>query len=127
MHPDGLMASATRVIVVHGANYDVRRRKNNDVLAVVDAPKRLTALAAALVVGDERDRTSLMSPGHPTLAIFAGDQLLSTYSLLGVTWLRSPAWVYDRPVTHPPRLLAWLAESVPKLGYSPTTASGGEV
>lgn len=103
-----VLAAAALVAVVAGSEYDTRRRKNNDVLAEVDAPEEVAAVVAALRVGNLDAQAALMTPGHPTLAFFdASGDYLTHVALLG-GWLRWEGWPSDAPLVDAAALSAWL-------------------
>ena len=107
----GLRPSVTKVLVVRGASYDPRNRKNNEVLATVTDMEAIADLFEALraMLSD----TALMTPGDPTIVLLEDRRVLAAITCKSFRYVCCPGqWDLDAHVTDPRRLRAWLTRHV---------------
>lgn len=108
------LAEARVVLVVAGSSFDPTRRRRHRVLARVDLGPAIDELRAALTLGPLRDGVAMMTPGDPTLALYAEDrELIATVHVLSGGWIRSHLLPGDQRVATPDELTNWLERHVP--------------
>lgn len=121
---DFAFEKADRVVVVQGAGYDSKNRKNNEVLADVRDQASVAELVAALQTNDNGEDLYLMTPGTPTIALCNGRQVIAAIvcilpppGTLGRSFLRcEQLWDGDLPSASGELLVSWLETSGVDLG-----------
>jgi hypothetical protein len=106
-----LLQTTELALVVEGSHFDVRHMKANHLLARVADPAALAELRSALRCVPSAQRPALMTPGEPTVALFAADrQYLAAVTLVGSNRVRSYGLLEgDVLLADPERLIRWLA------------------
>ena len=106
-----LLEESELAVVVEGSHFDARRRKANRVLARASDPGILAELRSALRCVPGSPRRALMTPGEPTVALFAvGRRYLAAVTLVGSDHVRSHGLLEgDVLLAEPERLGHWLA------------------
>jgi hypothetical protein len=106
-----LLEETESALVVEGSVFDARRRKANRVLARVADPAALAELRSAFRTAAGAQRPALMTPGEPTVALFAGGrQYLAAVTVVGSNRVRSHGLLEgDVLLAEPERLIRWLA------------------
>ena len=107
----GLLEETESALVVEGSHFDARHRKANHVLARVTDPAALAELRSALRCVPGAQRPALMTPGEPTVALFAaGRQYLAAVTDVGSSRVRSHGLLGgDVLLAEPERFIRWLA------------------
>jgi hypothetical protein len=106
-----LLEATELAVVVEGSSFDARRRKANRVLGRADEAAALLELRAALRCVSGAERTALMTPGEPSIALFAaGRDYLTAVTVIGPGRIRSYGLLDgDVLLAEPERLARWLA------------------
>jgi hypothetical protein len=106
-----LLEETESVLVAEGSHFDARHRKANRTLARTADPAALAELRSALRCVPGAERPALMTPGGPTVALFAaGRRYLAAVTVVGPDRVRSHGLlVGDVLLAEPERLIHWLA------------------
>ena len=106
-----LLEETESALVVGGSHFDARHRKANHVHARAADPAAVAELRSALRCVPGAQRTALMTPGEPTVALFAaGRRYLIAVTVVGSNRVRSDGLLEgDAPLAEPERLIRWLA------------------
>jgi hypothetical protein len=105
---DGLLADATRVLVVGGVDYDPSSRQRTRELFRDSDAESVAQLVASLTPGPGPDDVALMQWPTLTFVMFGGDNELARVSYVN-GWLRWDGWSGDRSLLRPNDLASWLA------------------
>ena len=113
-HLATLLEATELAVVVEGSSFDARRRKANRVLGRADDAVALSELRAALRCVFGAERRALMTPGEPSIALFAaGRDYLAAVTVVGPDRIRSDGLLDgDVALADPERLARWLAVTV---------------
>jgi len=98
-------------LVVAGSHFDARHRNAHRVLARVKDPGALAELRSALRCVPGAQRMDWMTPGDPTVALFAARrQYRAAVTAIAPDHVRSPGLLEgDALLAEPERLAHWLA------------------
>jgi hypothetical protein len=109
-----MLGSTKLAVVVEGSGFDARRRKANRVLGRVDEAVALSELRAALRCVPGAERAALMTPGEPSIGLFAAGRVyLGAVTVVGPSRIRSVGLLDgDAALAEPERLARWLADAV---------------
>ncbi|WP_425307396.1 hypothetical protein AADG42_01085 [Ammonicoccus fulvus] len=78
-------------------------------MITIAEPEAVQTLAERLATSDED--ASASGPGHVTLRLYAGDELLDTVAIHHGEVLVGADWDHPLAVAKPPRLISWLARN----------------
>jgi hypothetical protein len=101
-------------LVVAGSHFDARHRNAHRVLARVKDPGALAELRSALRCVPAAQRMDWMTPGDPTVALFAAGRQYraAVTTAIAPDYVRSPGLLEgDTLLAEPERLAHWLADA----------------
>ena len=105
------VSDASRVLVVAGAEYNASDRSANNVLANVSDERMIVSLGLALAA--HPTGAALMTPGHPTIVVLKGSEVLHIVQVVGATFVRCAAiWPGDAQLVQPDALGDWIRLAV---------------
>ncbi len=98
---------ADRVLVVDGAGYNPKHRRENVVLADVRDPDQLDRLRESVAVDENAEGFYWMTPGSPTIVLLRGREVVAAFVCL-LPYLRcAQLWDGDLPLRRPDDLSDW--------------------
>lgn len=102
------LATADQVVVIAGTGFDVRKRANNQRLAVERGPDAIIELAGIITDYRPGEPMDLMEWPATSILFLKERRLLAEYGLLsGASWVRTPT-AHDWQPRGPDRLRTWL-------------------
>ncbi len=107
--PDRL-AAADQVVVLSGAGFDARNRRNNERLAEERSPHAIAELVRLLTDFRPGEAADWMEWPTFSIAFLERRRLIAEFGLLsGLRWVRTPT-ASDREIRDPDGLHAWLSD-----------------